>query len=89
MPEQPTTPLAVGEEVTSDSPKVTLGPAKAVVASVAGVVTAVGVWLSAGPLADGAIDLNEGIGLTLAILGGLGVPGIGTYLTPTTVKRNR
>lgn len=85
----PTAPLAAGETVSSSSPKVSLGPAKAVVAAAAGVVTAVSVWLTGAPLADGAIDLNEGISLTLAILGGLGVPGIGTYLAPTNVTRNR
>lgn len=80
--------LAVGETVTSDSPKVTLGPAKAVVAAIGGVVTSVAVWLTTAPLSDGALDLNEGIALVIAVLAGLGVPGIGTYVTRTTVKAN-
>ena len=77
--------LAPGETVTSDSPKVTLGPAKAIVAAAGGVVSSVAVWLATGPFADGALDLNEGIALVIAILAGLGVPGIGTYVTRTTV----
>lgn len=77
--------LAVGETVSSSSPKVELGPAKAIIAAAGGVVTALSVWLTTAPLADGALDVNEGIALVIAILGGLGVPGIGTYLTPTRV----
>lgn len=71
---------------TSASPKVTLGPAKAVLAAVGGVVTALGVWLTGAPFADGALDLNESISLVLTILAGAGVPGIGTYLVPTKVE---
>lgn len=82
-------PLHVGETVASTSPKVELGKSKAVVAAIGGVVTAVSVWLTAGPLNDGAIDLNEGIALVIAILAGLGVPGIGAYLTPTKVTRTQ
>lgn len=70
---------------TSASPKVTLGPAKAVVAAIAGVAVAVGPVLTLA-LQDGAIDLNEGISLAVAVLVGLGVPGVGTYLTPTKVQ---
>jgi hypothetical protein len=80
--------LAPGETVTSDSPKVTLGPAKAIVAAVGGVVTSLSVWLTTGPFNDGALDLNEGIALVIAILAGLGVPGIGTYVTRTKVTAN-
>lgn len=82
------TGLALGETVTSESPKVELGKSKAVVAAVAGVFVAVGGVL-AGALSDGAIDLNEGIALGVAVLVGLGVPGIGTYVVPTTVTRKR
>lgn len=71
---------------TSASPSVNLGPAKAIVAAIGGVVASLAIWLQSGPLTDGAIDLNEGIGLTLAILVGLGVPGVGTYVTPTKVE---
>ena len=80
--------LTVGETVTSDSPKVSLGPSKAIVAAITGaVVTAGGVILQA-VSNDGAIDLNEGIAIVLAILAGAGVPGIGTYVTRTKVTAN-
>lgn len=78
--------LVVGETVTSDSPKVELGKAKAVFAGIAAVAVSVGTVLTAS-LADGAIDLNEGIALGLALLGGLGVGGLGTYAVPTKVTR--
>ena len=48
-------PLAVGETVSTASPKVELGKSKAVV----------------------------------AVLVGLGVPGIGAYVAPTTVTRKQ
>lgn len=77
--------LEVGETVKSDSPKVELGPAKAIIAAILGaVVTAAGVILQA-VSNDGGIDLNEGIAIALAIAAGAGVPGLGTYLVPTKV----
>ena len=79
------TALEVGETVSSDSPKVSLGSSKAVVAAIGGVVTAVSIWLTGDPFADGAIDLGEDIALAFAIGGGLGIPGLGTYLMPTKV----
>lgn len=85
---QSTTPLTVGETVSSESPKVELGKSKAIVAAVGGVFVAVGGVL-VGALSDGAIDLNEGIALGIAVLVGLGVPGVGTYVVPTTVTRKR
>lgn len=78
--------LDVGETVTSDSPKVELGPAKAIVAAIGGLFVAVGPVLTVA-LADGAIDLNEGIALGVAVLVGLGVPGVGAYVAPTKVTR--
>lgn len=88
MPEPtiPAAPLAVGETVSSASPKIELGKSKAIVAGIGGVIAAVAPVLTIA-LADGAIDLNEGIALGLAVLVGLGVPGIGSYVTPTTVTR--
>lgn len=77
--------VEVGEEVSTASPKIKLGSSKAVVAAVGGVVSSLGVWLATGPLTDGALDLNEGIALVIAILVGLGVPGVGTYVVPTKV----
>lgn len=82
----PREPLVVGETVSSESPKVELGKSKAVIAAVGGVVAAVGLLLPS-VLADGAISLNEGFLLLFAVLGGAGVPGIGTYVTPTSVTR--
>lgn len=83
---QPITALAVGEEVLSDSPKVELGNSKAIIAAVGGLITAVSMWLTGDPFADGALDLGEGIALAFAIAGGLGIPGLGTYYMPTKVK---
>lgn len=88
IPNNETGPLEVGQTVTSDSPKVDLGKSKAVVAAVAGAVAAGGTVLATA-LMDGAIDLNEGIALVVAILAGAGVPGMGAYVTPTTVTRKR
>lgn len=85
---QSTTSLTVGETVSSESPKVELGKSKAIVAAVGGVFVAVGGVL-VGALSDGAIDLNEGIALGIAVLVGLGVPGVGTYVVPTSVTRKR
>lgn len=81
---QPIRALAVGETVSSSSPKVSLGKSKAVFAAIAGLAVAVGPVLTLA-LQDGAIDLNEGIGIAIAALVGLGVPGVGTYITPTSV----
>lgn len=81
-------PLFAGETVTSDSPKVELGKSKAIVAAIGGVVAAVAPVLTV-TLADGAIDLNEGIALAIAVLAGLGIPGIGAYIVPTKVTRVR
>lgn len=77
--------LVKGEEVSSSSPKLELGKSKAVIAAIGGVVTAVSIWLTGEPFADGAIDLGEGIALVFAIAGGLGIPGLGTYYMPTKV----
>lgn len=82
---EPVAALAVGETVSSASPKVELGTAKAVVAAVGGVVTALAMWLTGDPFADGALDLGEGIALLFAVAGGLGIPGLGAYLAPTKV----
>jgi hypothetical protein len=84
---QPIAALKVGETISSESPKVTLGKSKAVFAAVAGLAVAVGPVLTLA-LGDGAIDINEGIGLFVAALVGLGVPGVGTYYVPTKVTGN-
>jgi hypothetical protein len=71
-------------ETTSASPAIHLGPAKAIIAAVAGFAVAVGPVLAT-VLGDGAIDVNEGILLLVAALAGLGIPGVGTYIVPTRV----
>lgn len=79
-------PLAVGETVTSDSPKVELGKSKAIVAAVTGgIVAAGGVLLTS--VSDGAITLAEGFAIVGAGLAGAGIPGFGAWLTPTAVTR--
>jgi len=85
---QPVAALEVGEETTSANPKIELGKSKAVLATVGGVATALGVWFTSGVLADGALDLNEAIAGVLAVLGGLGF-GVGTYVIPTKVTGKR
>lgn len=69
---------------TSASPKVTLGPAKAIIAGVLGAVTSIAPVLTLA-IQDGVLDVGEGVGLLVALLVGLGVPGVGTYLAPTKV----
>lgn len=76
--------LAVGETVSSSSPKVTLGPAKAVVSAILGALGAA-VPLAIAATADGAIDATEGWGILGALLVGAGVIGGGTWVTPTKV----
>ncbi len=78
----------VGETISSDSPKVELGKSKAIVAAITGGVVAAGGVLTTA-LMDGAIDAGEGIAIFVALLVGLGVPGIGTYTAPTSVTRKR
>lgn len=77
--------MSVVEQHNSSSPAVSLGPAKAIVAMLTGLVVAVAPVLTA-TLADGVLSLNDGFLLGLAVLGGLGVPGLGVYLTPTKVS---
>lgn len=87
LPATAAVPLTVGETVSSASPAVDLGKSKAVVAAIGGVIAAVAPVLTV-TLADGQLDVNEGIALVIAILAGLGIPGIGAYVVPTKVTRN-
>ena len=80
--------LSPGETVKSSSPAVTLGPAKAIVAAILGAILTAGAVILQAVSNDGAIDVNEGIAIVLAIAAGAGVPGLGTYIAPTTVKAN-
>ncbi len=71
-------------EVSSSSPAVKLGPAKAVVAAIAGAVVA------AGPLvieavSDGVLDIGELWSIIGALLVGSGITGTATYLKSTKV----
>ena len=79
--------LATGDVVLSSSPKVTLGPAKAVVGAIAGAV------VSAGPLvleaiADGAVDLGEVWSIIGALLVGAGLVGGSVFVKSTKVTAN-
>lgn len=78
--------LAVGETVSSASPVVHLGPAKAVIAAVLGALGAA-VPLAIAAVSDGALTLDEGWGIAGALLAGAGVIGGGTFLMPTSVTR--
>lgn len=76
--------LAAGETVTSDSPKVDLGPAKAIVATVA---TAVSMALGAlgVALTDEIVTSGEWVAVAIAFLAGTGLVGGATYFAKTTV----
>ena len=81
-------PLAVGETVTSASPKIELGKSKAILAAVAGtIVTGGGVFLTA--IGDGAITLEEAWGIGGALLAGAGLIGGGVFAVPTAVTRKQ
>ena len=88
------------ETVSSSSPSVKLGPAKAVVAAVLGALAALGqdvtMYLAYLPLrhdpnrraiSDGAVDLGEAWALVGAVLGGAGLTGGLTWATPTSVTK--
>jgi hypothetical protein len=74
------------ETVSSSSPSVKLGPAKAVVAAVLGALAAA-VPLAVSAISDGAVDLGEAWALVGAVLGGAGLTGGLTWATPTSVTK--
>lgn len=77
----------MSNEISTSSPKVSLGKHKAIVAAiVSGVVAAGSVLLSA--LSDGAIDIGEVWAIVGAGLAGAGLAGPATYVQPTTVQVN-
>lgn len=82
-----TAPLRIGETVSSASPKVDLGPAKAVVATIA---TAVSMALGAlaVALADEVVTTGEWVTIAIAFLAGTGLVGGATYAARTSVTRN-
>lgn len=81
-----TATLNVGETVTTDSPKVTLGKAKAVVATVATAVS-MGLGALAVALADETVTQGEWVTVAIAFLAGTGLVGGATYAAKTTVTR--
>lgn len=79
--------LAVGETVESSSPKVTLGPQKAVIAAVVGGISA-GAAALLQALTDGSIYIGEFYVILGAVLAGAGLTGGTTFAKSTTVTAN-
>jgi hypothetical protein len=79
--------VASGETVNSADPSITVGPAKAVVAAVAGALVGGLTYLSAA-LQDNVVSGQEWVNVALAVIIGTGVVGGATYATRTTVKGN-
>lgn len=79
--------LVAGETVTSDSPKVTLGNAKAVAAAVSATLVA-GLTVLGAALSDNVVTPGEWIAVGIAVLGGPLFVGGATYYARTTVKGN-
>lgn len=75
------------ETVSSASPSVKLGPAKAIVSGILGAL-GLAIPVAVAAVADGAIDLTEGWNIIGALLAGGGIIGGGTWLTPTSVSRH-
>jgi hypothetical protein len=80
--------LLPGETVTSDSPKVDLGPAKAIAATIATIAVA---FLGALGVAitDGEITAGEWVTIATATIVSTGLVGGATFITPTSVTRKR
>lgn len=76
--------LAEGETVTSDSPKVELGNAKAIVATIAAAVVG-GLTTLGGALTDNVVTPGEWVAIALATIVGSGIVGGATYVARTTV----
>lgn len=79
--------VAAGETVNSADPSITVGPAKAIAASVATVavtfLTALGVAMT-----DNVVTPQEWITIAVATIVGTGLVGGSTFLTRTTVTGN-
>lgn len=71
-------------ETTSASPKITLGPAKAVVALIAAAVVG-GLTTLGGALTDNVVTPAEWVAVALATIVGSGIVGGATYATTTKV----
>lgn len=85
---QSTTPLTVGETVSSSSPKVDLGIAKTVVSAVGGALVG-GLTALSTALADEVVTNQEWTTIALATIVGSGLVAGATFLTPTSVTRKR
>lgn len=80
--------LAPGETVTSNSPKVDLGPAKAIVAAVGGALVG-GLTALSTALADEVVTSGEWTTIALAVVIGSGIVGGATFIAPTSVTARR
>lgn len=78
------TALEVGEETTTASPRIDLGPAKAVAATIATVAVsflgALGVAIT-----DGAVSGEEWVTIAIATILATGLVGGATFVTPAKV----
>ena len=76
--------LAAGETVTSDSPKVNLGPAKAIVALIgSAAVAGLGAYITA--VSDNVVTSGEWAAIAVATIVGSGLVGGATYVAKTRV----
>lgn len=86
--EIPNTPLAVGETVSTSSPKVNLGIAKTVVSAVGGALVG-GLSALSTALTDEVVSQQEWTFVALATIIGSGLVAGATWTTPTTVTRKQ
>lgn len=82
------TALYIGETVTSDSPAVTLGPAKAIVAAIGGALVG-GLTALGTALTDEVVTSGEWVAVALAVVIGSGLTGGATFAVKTTVTGSR
>lgn len=80
--------VAAGETVNSADPSITLGPAKAIAATVATVAVAFLTALGTALQSDNVVTGSEWVAIALATVVGTGLVGGATYLTRTTVRGN-
>lgn len=85
---QSTTPLTVGETVSSASDSVSLGIAKTVVSAIGGALVG-GLTALSTALADEVVTNQEWTTIALATIVGSGLVAGATFLTPTSVTRKR
>jgi len=80
-------PVASGETVNSASPAITIGPAKAIAATVAAALVG-GLTTLGTALSDNVVTPAEWVAVALAVIVGSGIVGGATYVTRTTVTGN-